>query len=186
MFARIGFRKINYMLAIALSVVLMAALPSCAQVAGAQSGPTPDSSDARGEGTDFSFYKPPQDTTPYPIVAGNEVKNVILLIGDGMGLGQVALARMTAAGMNGKLYMERLPIVGLMRTHAANQVGTDSAAAATSRGKTSIPCGSSLKLHPVFITPQLAINASNAALDFCQSQSALFKYQSKTAVPLRN
>jgi alkaline phosphatase len=131
MLARIGFRKINYMLAIALCVVLMAALSSCAQVAGAQSGPASDSSDAPREDTKFSFYTPPQDTTPYPIVAGDEVKNVILLIGDGMGFGQVALARMTAAGMNGKLHMEQLTITGLMTTHPANEVVTDSAAAAT-------------------------------------------------------
>ncbi len=131
MLARIGFRKINYMLAVGLCVVFMAALPSCAQVARAQAGPAPASSDARGEGTDFSFYKPPQDTTPYPLVRGSEVKNVVLLIGDGMGLGQVALTRMTVAGMNGKLHMERMPIVGLMTTHPANEVVTDSAAAAT-------------------------------------------------------
>lgn len=131
MLARIAFRKTTYILAIALCVVLMAALPSCAQVVGAQSGPTPDSSDAPRKAADLSFYKPPQDTTPYPLLTGSEVKNVVLLIGDGMGLGQVALVRMTVAGMNGKLHMQRMPIVGLMRTHPVNEVVTDSAAAAT-------------------------------------------------------
>jgi len=127
MVPRIGLRNINYMLAIALCVVLMAALSS-----GAQSGSTLDSkSDAPGEDTDFSFYKPPKDTTPYPLLTGSKVKNVVLLIGDGMGLGQVALTRMTVAGMNGKLHMQRMPIVGLMRTHPVNEVVTDSAAAAT-------------------------------------------------------
>lgn len=48
-----------------------------------------------------------------------------------MGLGQVALARITAVGPDGKLHMEQLPVVGLMRTHCANEIVTDSAAAGT-------------------------------------------------------
>jgi alkaline phosphatase len=59
------------------------------------------------------------------------VKNVIFCIGDGMGLGQVAIARIRAAGVDGKLYMEQLPITGIVRTHSADSIVTDSAAAAT-------------------------------------------------------
>jgi alkaline phosphatase len=59
------------------------------------------------------------------------VKNVIFCIGDGMGVGQVCLARMKGAGVNGKLYLERLPVTGLIRTHAVDKLVTDSAAAGT-------------------------------------------------------
>jgi alkaline phosphatase len=59
------------------------------------------------------------------------VKNVIFCIGDGMGLGQVAIARIKSAGVDGKLYMEQLPVTGIVRTHSADSIVTDSAAAAT-------------------------------------------------------
>ena len=60
-----------------------------------------------------------------------EVKNVIFCIGDGMGLGQVALARMASAGPNGQLYLEEMPVVGIIKTHSADSLVTDSAAAGT-------------------------------------------------------
>jgi alkaline phosphatase len=80
---------------------------------------------------DISFYQPSVDTRPFPIIKGSGVKNIIFCIGDGMGLGQVCLARMKGAGVDGKLNMERLPVVGLVRTHSFNKLVTDSAAAGT-------------------------------------------------------
>lgn len=80
---------------------------------------------------DFSFYKSSAETDAYAPIKGGEVRNVILLIGDGMGTGPVALARMRAAWPDGKLYMERMPVAGFVRTHSADAVVTDSAAAAT-------------------------------------------------------
>jgi len=80
---------------------------------------------------DISFYTPSQDIDAYKFAGGREVKNVIFMIGDGMGLGQVALARTKAAGLNGKLYMEKMPVSGLTRTHSANSTVTDSASAGT-------------------------------------------------------
>jgi alkaline phosphatase len=62
------------------------------------------------------------------------VRNVILCIGDGMGLNQVAVARLKAVGVRGKLHMERMPVMGLVRTHSANALVTDSAAAGTALG----------------------------------------------------
>lgn len=56
---------------------------------------------------------------------------VILLIGDGMGINQVAAARQCVAGPGGHLAIDRLPIAGLALTHAANAAVTDSAAAGT-------------------------------------------------------
>ncbi|MHC4520235.1 MAG: alkaline phosphatase [Planctomycetota bacterium] len=81
--------------------------------------------------TDLSFYQPPVSTAPYPLTTSKRVKNVILCIGDGMGLNQVFLARLRATGADGKLHMERLPVNGLVRTHSANRLVTDSAAAGT-------------------------------------------------------
>ncbi len=55
-------------------------------------------------------------------------KNIILLIGDGMGLTQIT-AGMYANG--NKLNLERFPITGLMKTHSSSHLITDSAAGAT-------------------------------------------------------
>jgi alkaline phosphatase len=55
-------------------------------------------------------------------------RNIILMIGDGMGLAQIT------AGMTynkGSLHMERATHVGLVKTHSANQYITDSAASGT-------------------------------------------------------
>ncbi|MEZ5042966.1 MAG: alkaline phosphatase [Saprospiraceae bacterium] len=55
-------------------------------------------------------------------------RNIILMIGDGMGLTQIT------AGMyrNGnKLYLEQFPIIGLHKPYSANNLITDSAAGAT-------------------------------------------------------
>ena len=54
-------------------------------------------------------------------------KNVILLIGDGMGFEQVKAAGMFAHGQAGSLFMETLPHQGQMTTHAADKEITDSA-----------------------------------------------------------
>ena len=61
----------------------------------------------------------------------NAVKNVILLIGDGMGLNHIWLSRVTAAGADGRLNMECMPVSGLVTTYSASNLKTDSAAAAT-------------------------------------------------------
>lgn len=55
-------------------------------------------------------------------------KNIILLIGDGMGLGQIT------AGMyanDNKISLEKFPVIGLHKCHAGDKLITDSAAAAT-------------------------------------------------------
>ena len=55
-------------------------------------------------------------------------KNIILMIGDGMGISQIT------AGMyanNGFLNLERCKILGLIKTHSKNKLITDSAAGAT-------------------------------------------------------
>ena len=54
-------------------------------------------------------------------------KNVILLIGDGMGLSQVSLYAQEA----GTTVFEEFPVVGFQKTHSSNNLITDSAASAT-------------------------------------------------------
>jgi len=62
------------------------------------------------------------------VFAGDAVpKNIILFIGDGMGLSQVTAGKIT----KGKLEMERCPVAGFCTTWSANSLVTDSAAAAT-------------------------------------------------------
>ncbi len=64
----------------------------------------------------------------YTVCAENPVpKNIILFIGDGMGLSQVTAGKVA----KGKLEMERCPVTGLATTWSDNSLVTDSAAAAT-------------------------------------------------------
>jgi len=59
---------------------------------------------------------------------GQEAKNVILLIGDGMGLAHITAGMYQQAKIT---QLERISTIGLSKTHAANSLITDSAAAAT-------------------------------------------------------
>ena len=68
--------------------------------------------------------------------AATPPRNVILVIGDGMGRGSYDLASMRAHGETGRLFMQSLPVSGLCRTYSADSVVTDSAASATA-----IACG---------------------------------------------
>lgn len=65
------------------------------------------------------------------VAKGKKPKNVILLIGDGMGIGQMEVARLFEHGKGGRLFMESLPHSALVHTYSANNFVTDSAAAGT-------------------------------------------------------
>ncbi|MBM4102588.1 MAG: alkaline phosphatase [Planctomycetes bacterium] len=86
---------------------------------------------AQGDAKEISFYKAAPANWTAGRVSGQDVRNVIFCIGDGMGTNEIALARQKVVGQGGKLWMERLPIAGLVRTFAANHAVTDSAAAVT-------------------------------------------------------
>lgn len=58
-------------------------------------------------------------------------KNLILIIGDGMGWEQINAAGLYAEGTAGTLSFESLPYITEMTTHSADSAVTDSAAAAT-------------------------------------------------------
>jgi len=80
---------------------------------------------------DLSFYPAPVTAAAYPVTNGKKVRNVIFCIGDGMGLSQIAVASTKAGGPAGRLCIERMPVMGLVRTYSANARVTDSAAAGT-------------------------------------------------------
>jgi alkaline phosphatase len=91
-----------------------------------------DSKDPNNQSaTRLSFYQRAFDLGTLPHHPGNQPRNVILCIGDGMGYGQVALARLQTLGCEGRLHMEKLPIQGMAWTHSADSLVTDSAAAGT-------------------------------------------------------
>lgn len=80
------------------------------------------------EGGTVYVVQHPHTVDPIKPVAHPRAKihNVILLIGDGMGLSHV-FAAMTAN--NDRLYMDEMPVVGLQKTKAKDKFRTDSAGA---------------------------------------------------------
>jgi alkaline phosphatase len=62
---------------------------------------------------------------------GLPAKNLILLIGDGMGEAVVLATRYQQVGRDGRLAMDWLPVFGQVTTHSENSLVTDSAAAST-------------------------------------------------------
>jgi alkaline phosphatase len=113
---------------VAVVLVLLAVTWAAETNAVAKSGKYPKPS---VDSDDLSFYQAPATTADYPLTRARRVKNVIFCIGDGMGINQVAVARLQAVGPKGKLHMERMPVNGLVRTHSANDLVTDSAASGT-------------------------------------------------------
>ncbi|MEU6660321.1 alkaline phosphatase [Streptomyces sp. NPDC046821] len=57
-------------------------------------------------------------------VQGGKAKNVILLIGDGMGDSEITLARDYTVGAGGRLDMDRFPMTGAYTTYAVHKDGT--------------------------------------------------------------
>ncbi|WP_408956146.1 alkaline phosphatase [Natroniella sp. ANB-PHB2] len=72
----------------------------------------------------------PQETPPQEQEEARP-NNVIVMIADGMGTGQMEVARLFEHGREGELFMETLPHVALARTYSADYDVTDSAAAGT-------------------------------------------------------
>ncbi len=111
--------------AIIVSLIICAALFGCTQTE------TSKRSYTKSNAVDISSYAPAPTAESCPEIHDTRVKNIIFCIGDGMGLGQISLVRMKAVGPDGTLYMERMPVSGFVRTHSADALVTDSAAAGT-------------------------------------------------------
>lgn len=76
-------------------------------------------------------------------------KNVILLVGDGMGIGQMEIARLFEHGVNGRLFLETLPYTAIVHTSSSNNRVTDSAA-----GGTALAIGRKTNNGMIGITPE--------------------------------
>ncbi len=76
---------------------------------------------------------PPPSFNTQQVETGLRPKNIVLMIGDGMGLTQVTAA---IYGSKTPLNIEKFPIVGFQKTHANDLLVTDSAA-----GGTAMACG---------------------------------------------
>lgn len=78
--------------------------------------------------TACSNYSKGTEVVKDPMPAKTQPRNLILLIGDGMGLTQIS------AGLymnNNRLHLEEFPVIGLHKPYAAGKLITDSAAGAT-------------------------------------------------------
>lgn len=86
-----------------------------------------DNETKNGDKLDFTTENTYQ-TVNVAQVKSKKVKNVILMIGDGMGLNQISMAWVANLG---KLNLDNFKYTGLSRTYAANKLITDSGAAGT-------------------------------------------------------
>ena len=92
---------------------------------------------------------------------GKKIKNVILMIGDGMSL----MHMYTAWTANkGKLWLDNAPVVGLSRTYAANKLITDSGA-----GGTAMACGQKTNYH--MVGTDINGNPMPSIMDFAQANN---------------
>jgi alkaline phosphatase len=88
-------------------------------------------------GTSFPLQHPTLDRTTLAAVqvttedVGPEVRNVVLFIGDGMGIGHISAAAALLDRPGSVPTMTDTPFVGLVRTWAANTLVTDSASSGT-------------------------------------------------------
>ncbi len=88
----------------------------------------------------------PTQTAPMPTPVAAQPKNIILVIGDGMGLSQIS-AGLYWKGV-GKSIFEKFPIVGFHKSFSCNDLITDSAA-----GATAFACGQKTTNGAIGVTP---------------------------------
>ncbi len=79
---------------------------------------------------DFTVKPAPE---PLPAVqTDGPVRNVVMLLADGMGFSQLYAARLAEHGAYGQLFLERFPVTGWQTNASIDDVYTDSAASASS------------------------------------------------------
>ncbi len=76
-------------------------------------------------------------------------RNIVLVIGDGMGAGACDLASLWTHGATNRLFMQQLPVRGFCKTASKSSSVTDSAAAATA-----IACGEKVANGAIATTPE--------------------------------
>jgi len=100
----------------------VAALPMLGDRPDRRGFPVPDSQ---------AIEHPGRASLPVPPATDQVPRSVILVLADGMGLGQLSAVSALVRGPAGGLAVEHAPVVGLVRTWAADALVTDSAAAAS-------------------------------------------------------
>lgn len=85
----------------------------------------------RGKERALRVWESPDPLELPAIPGGIRPKNIIFIIGDGMGLGARQLASLRCHGRQGALCMDAMPHAALVTTHSANSSVTDSTAAGT-------------------------------------------------------
>ncbi len=77
------------------------------------------------------FVAPTLDAPLDPATNASAPKNIVLIIGDGMGPGALKLTSLYQHAAEGRLVLEQLPVASLCTTRSASSNVTDSAAAST-------------------------------------------------------
>lgn len=72
-----------------------------------------------------------RQTKKFSTLNENVAKNVILFLGDGMGVPVLAATRVYIGGEKESLSFEKFPFVGMSKTYCADQMVADSACSAT-------------------------------------------------------
>ena len=81
-----------------------------------------------GSGNDVELVAIGSDTklsAPLESTSELKAKNIILLIGDGMGPNQVALGKFATGGPDHRLSFENFPFTGIVYAHSADSLYTD-------------------------------------------------------------
>lgn len=82
-------------------------------------------------GKTLTIGAPTAKATSLPLLSDQQIRNIILFIGDGMGLSHITAARINSLGPDGRFHLDHMPVTGLVTTHAIDNLITDSAAAGT-------------------------------------------------------
>jgi alkaline phosphatase len=85
---------------------------------------------------DKTYLAPALDAPLTRAASAAAPKNIILVIGDGMGDGAIKLTSLYQHKADGRLVLQQLPVAGFCTTHSASSLVTDSAASSTA-----IACG---------------------------------------------
>lgn len=117
-----------------LAVLAVALLPACAFA-----------QDRRDKEQTY-ILEHPYEVTKIAPPKGKKIKNVILMIGDGMSLMHVYSAW---TANRGKLYLDNCQAVGLSKTYCTNKLITDSGA-----GGTALATGHKTSYHAVGVDPE--------------------------------
>ncbi len=92
-----------------------------------------------------------------------KAQNIIFFIGDGMGVAQVSATSIRNSGADCYLTMEKMPITGLVKTHSAENLITDSAAAGTALASGYKTRNGMINVTPDSLKVQTIVQASQLA-----------------------